>query len=88
MANDRGRDEGPAGGEARKFERGAPMKKKLQRLRLDRETVRRLTPESLERVAGGTVEPTITTDSYVYSCDPAAASRPRTACLEPTDIRC
>ncbi len=65
------------------------MKKKLQRLRLDRETVRQLTPQSLERVAGGDdTIPTITTDSYVYSCDPAAASRPRAACLGPTDIRC
>lgn len=65
------------------------MKKKLQRLRLDRETVRQLTPQNLEGVAGGGgTDPTVTGDSYVYSCDPAAASRPRTACLGPTDIRC
>lgn len=60
------------------------MKKTLRRLRLDRETVRNLTPESLESVAGGIH----TDESCVYSCDPTASSRPRTACLEPTDIRC
>lgn len=64
------------------------MKKKLRRLQLDRETVRRLTPESLEGVAGGTgTRPTIN-DSYVNSCDPAAASRPPSACLVPTDRTC
>lgn len=65
------------------------MKKKLRRLQLDRETVRRLTPESLDGVAGGTgTRPTVTGDSYVNSCDPAAASRPPSACLVPTDRTC
>lgn len=50
------------------------MKKKLRTLRLDRETVRRLTPENLDGIAGGTIEPTVR-DSYVNSCDPVAASR-------------
>lgn len=50
------------------------MKKKLRTLRLDRETVRRLTPENLNGVAGGTIDPDIR-DSYVNSCDPVAATR-------------
>jgi hypothetical protein len=62
------------------------MKKKLRRLSLDRETVRRLTPESLALVAGGGPTGPTNTDSYANSCDRAAASLPRTACLGPTDI--
>jgi hypothetical protein len=60
------------------------MKKTLRRLQLDRETVRRLTPETLESVAGGTTgtDP----DSFIYSCNPALHSRPRTACLSETDF--
>ena len=51
------------------------MKKSLQRLRLDRETVRNLTPGSLEAVAGG-----IRTDeSCVNSCDPSV-TRPASVC--------
>ncbi len=62
------------------------MKKKLQPLRLERETLRRLTPESLDQAAGGGT--TVNNDSYVYSCDPAAASRFATGCLQPTDRFC
>jgi hypothetical protein len=50
------------------------MKKTLRRLRLDRETVRNLTPGNLESVAGG-----IRTDETChYSCD--TSTRPISAC--------
>lgn len=56
------------------------MKKTLPRLRLDRETVRNLTPGNLESVAGGLR----TEESCAVSCDPntiwppaACASFPR-----------
>ncbi len=55
------------------------MQKKLRRLRLDRETVRTLTPDSLDAAAGGGIIPTVN-DSYVNSCDPASTSRIRTGC--------
>ncbi len=48
------------------------MKKTLRRLRLDRETVRNLTPDNLESVAGGLN----TEDSCVNSCDPTGRFPP------------
>ncbi len=51
------------------------MKKKIRRLRLDRETVRNLTPESLDNVAGGVR----TDDTCHFSCDPAV-TRPQSIC--------
>ncbi len=51
------------------------MKKKLRRLRLERETVRNLTPENLEGVAGGGW-----TDYTCHnSCDPSI-TRPQSIC--------
>lgn len=51
------------------------MKKTLRRLRLDRETVRNLTPGNLDGVAGGLR----TDESCVYSCDPSV-TRPVSVC--------
>ncbi len=51
------------------------MKKTLPRLRLDRETVRSLTPANLEVVAGGLR----TDESCANSCDPNTIW-PRAAC--------
>ena len=51
------------------------MKKKIRRLRLDRETVRNLTPENLEGVAGGA----FTDDTCHFSCD-TAITRPPSVC--------
>ncbi|MCG8459906.1 MAG: class I lanthipeptide [Holophagales bacterium] len=45
------------------------MKKKIRRLRLDRETVRNLTPETLSEVAGGVrTEPDCTDTCPVSAC--------------------
>ena len=52
------------------------MQKKLRRLRIDRQTVRTLTPESLEAAAGGMR----TDDSCINSCNPAESTRIHTAC--------
>ena len=51
------------------------MKKKLRRLRLDRQTVRNLTPSHLEGVAGGVR----TDDTCHNSCDPSV-TRPASLC--------
>ena len=51
------------------------MKKKIRRLRLDRETVRNLTPESLDNVAGAGW----TDDTCWNSCD-TAVTRPASIC--------
>ncbi|MCG8459905.1 MAG: class I lanthipeptide [Holophagales bacterium] len=50
------------------------MKKKIRRLRLDRETIRQLTPDHLERVAGGIP------DSRHNSCTDFSISRPYSYC--------
>ncbi len=50
------------------------MKKKIRRLRLDRETVRSLTPETLENVAGAE----FTDDTCAFSCGPETL--PRSIC--------
>ena len=52
------------------------MKKKLRRLRLERDTIRNLTPEALHRVAGGDVE----YDSRHNSCDSLLYTRPQSYC--------
>ncbi len=54
------------------------MKKKIRRLRLDRETVRNLTPEHMEQVAGGTG--TDFDDSRANSCD-FGVTRPYNVCF-------
>lgn len=52
------------------------MKKKIRRLRLERETVRDLTPEHLEAVAGGGNDP-FNSDTRYNSCD----FQPRITCI-------
>lgn len=52
------------------------MKKTLRRLRLDRETVRNLTPGALEGVAGGLN----TEESCWASCDTITVTRPNSVC--------
>lgn len=53
------------------------MKKKVRRLRLERETLRNLTPEHLQRVNGGV--PLDDTDTLHNSCD-IGLTRPRFWC--------
>jgi hypothetical protein len=54
------------------------MKKTLRRLHLDRETVRRLTPENLEGVVGaGIIDDII---SRINSCNPLDRSIPQLVC--------
>lgn len=53
------------------------MKKTLRRLRLERETIRNLTPQHLEQVAGG--NPLNDTDTLHNSCD-IGLTRPRLVC--------
>lgn len=52
------------------------MKKKISRLRLDRETVRNLTPDNLSGVAGGAR----TDDSCWASCPDFTVTRPQSVC--------
>ncbi len=55
------------------------MKKKIRRLRLDRETLRNLTPEHLDQAAGGLTP--IDTMSWTPSCpDFSIETRPGSVC--------
>lgn len=57
------------------------MKKRLQRLRLERETLRSLTPTHLEAVDGASTSITDPFDTYWNSCNPAdLTSRPASMC--------
>lgn len=51
------------------------MKKKIRRLQLNRETLRNLTPESLDGVAGG-----LRTDDSCYNSCPLETIIPRSVC--------
>lgn len=51
------------------------MKKKIRQLSLDRETLRNLTPDNLENVAGGLN----TDDTCHFSCD-TGVTRPQSYC--------
>lgn len=62
------------------------MKKKLRRLRLERETLRNLTPDHLENVVGGDLQ-TIFDDTRYNSCD-LAVTRPRLICCSLLPLIC
>lgn len=64
------------------------MKREIRPLRLQRETLRSLLPEELERAAGGFGEPNRTDDTFHNSCNPADASRPRLLCLSGLQTFC
>ncbi len=53
------------------------MKKKIRRLRLERDTIRNLTPDRLEAVAGGSND---VNDSRHNSCDTLLNTRPCSIC--------
>ncbi len=61
------------------------MKKRMRRLRLERETLRDLTPEQLSQVAGGTN--TINDDTRHNSCD-LAVTRPVSYCTSCLPLIC
>lgn len=61
------------------------MKKTLRRLRLERETLRNLTPEDLQQVVGG--NPLDDGDTRYNSCD-LAITRPRLVCCSLLPLGC
>lgn len=63
------------------------MKKKLRRLRLERETLRHLTPDHLEQVVGGDPTTLVNTDTLHNSCD-LAITRPRRQCCSLWPYEC
>lgn len=63
------------------------MKKKLRRLRLERETIRNLTPEHLEQVVGGTGGTLTDTDTRHNSCN-LAESKPWSLCQSCLPLAC
>lgn len=63
-----------------------PTKQKLRRLRLERETLRDLTPEHLDHVAGGT-NTSLNDDTRHNSCD-LAQSKPLSYCTSCQPLIC